>query len=161
MALKITLLTLPCVAMMMMMMMMVAQAAPQKLQGKAGAHHKPANSHGEDSPKYYIISNLEQEIKPASMSIRPIHNDSISPWEYISTTDSNRIPSQLHEARCLLTGCLNWNGVETLELESRRIFRQIPVLQRVRGDDKNYFFRLEYKTISVGCTCVRPYVEQI
>ncbi|KAI5610890.1 interleukin 17a/f1 precursor [Silurus asotus] len=68
---------------------------------------------------------------------------------------------KLSEARCLLTGCLNWKGVETLELESRRIFRQVPVLQRVRGDDKNYFFRLEYKIISVGCTCVRPYVEQI
>ncbi|KAI5101956.1 interleukin 17a/f1 precursor [Silurus meridionalis] len=79
----------------------------------------------------------------------------------LTTTDGNRIPSQLSEARCLLTGCLNWKGVETLELESRRIFRQVPVLQRVRGDNKNYFFRLEYKIISVGCTCVRPYVEQI
>ncbi|XP_017331302.1 interleukin 17a/f1 [Ictalurus punctatus] len=153
MALKIMLLTLPCV----MMMMMVAQAAPSKLQGKLGAHHKPEA----DSPKYYIIGNLEHDIKLASHSIRPIQNDSISPWEYISTTDSNRIPSQLHEARCLLTGCLNWSGVETMEWESRRIFRQIPILQRVRGDDKNYYFRLEYKTVSVGCTCVRPYVEQI
>ncbi|KAK3563675.1 hypothetical protein QTP86_034102, partial [Hemibagrus guttatus] len=144
---------LPCVMMMMMMMMMVTQAAPQKI--KVSAHHKTLNSEDE-SPKFFILGDLEQEIKPASHSIRPIHNNSISPWETIYTTDSNRIPSQLPEARCLLSGCLNWNGVETLELESRRIFWQVPVLQRVRrGNDKNYYFRLEHKTISVGCTCVR------
>lgn len=69
---------LPCV--MMMMMMLVAQAAPQKLQGKVGTHHKPESQ--DNSLKYYII-NLEHEIKPASHSIRPINNDSISPWEYM------------------------------------------------------------------------------
>ncbi|KAK2842969.1 hypothetical protein Q7C36_011184 [Tachysurus vachellii] len=159
MALKTTILTLPYVMMMMMMMMTVTQAAPQKV--KMNVHHKAPSSE-DASPKLFILEDLEQEIKPASHSIRPIHNDSISPWETRYTHDSNRIPSYLPEARCLLSGCLNQDGVETLELESRRIFWQVPVLQRVRrGDDKSYYFRLEYKTISVGCTCVRPYVEQI
>ncbi|TTO79341.1 Interleukin-17F [Bagarius yarrelli] len=108
-------------------------------------------------------ADLEKEIKQAKHSIRPIHNDSISPWEITYTTKPNRIPFQLPEARCLLNGCLNWNGMETMELESRRILWQVPVLQRVSrsGDDKNYYFRLEHETISVGCTCVRPYVTQI
>ncbi|XP_060788950.1 interleukin 17a/f1 [Neoarius graeffei] len=157
MALKITLLMLPCV----MMMMMVAQAAPQRHQGKVSTHHKSPNPSEDNSPKYYVITNLESEIKSTSHSIRPIQNNSISPWEYVSTTDSNRIPSHIDEARCLLTGCFNSNGVETLELESRPIFRQIPVLHRVHGNDRNYYFRLEYKTISVGCTCIRPYVQQM
>ncbi|XP_053365185.1 interleukin 17a/f1 [Clarias gariepinus] len=157
MALKFALLLLPYM-MIMMIAMMVAQAAPHKPPGKVSTHRKPPE---DDAPKYYIVGNLEHEIKTTSHSVRPIHNDSISPWEYITTTDLNRIPAQLHEARCLLSGCLNWEGVETMELESRRIIRQIPVLQRVRGDDKNYNFRLEYKAISVGCTCVRPYVQEI
>ncbi|GAA6109195.1 interleukin 17a/f1 [Tachysurus ichikawai] len=158
MALKTTLLTLPYV-MMMVMLMMVTQAAPQK--GKMTAHHKAPSSE-DASPKLFIVGDLEQEIKLASHSIRPIHNDSISPWEIRYTYDSNRIPSYLPEAHCLLSGCLNQNGDEMLELESRRIFWQVLVLQRVRrGDDKSYYFRLEHKTISVGCTCVRPYVEQI
>ncbi|KAK1793102.1 hypothetical protein P4O66_011508 [Electrophorus voltai] len=129
-----------------------AQGAPRK------EHHSGYHK-GQEPPLYRLI--LDHQPKAPSIPIRSINNDSISPWEYLYTHDDSLIPSHTAEAKCLLSGCLNMSGVETRDMESRPIFKQILVLRKVRGDQNNYYFQLEYKTISVGCTCVRPYVEQV
>lgn len=73
----------------------------------------------------------------------------------------------LSEARCLLRGCLDLEGREVHNLESRPILRQVLLLRRVRAEPKGagsqghgYYFRLESRLVAVGCTCVRPAVLQ-
>ncbi|XP_072546292.1 interleukin 17a/f1 [Salminus brasiliensis] len=145
-ALNIALLTVVCV---IGLTTLGVQGAPSKV--KNGGHHK--------EPSHCLV--LDPQIKASSTSIRPINNDSISPWEYIHTEDPDLYPPVITSARCLLTGCLNMNGEEILDVESKPILKQILVLRRVKVDEKNFHFRLEYKTISVGCTCVRPYVQSV
>ncbi|KAK3516740.1 hypothetical protein QTP70_022532 [Hemibagrus guttatus] len=72
--------------------------------------------------------------------------------------DESRIPSRIFEAKCERTGCLSKDGNEDAGLESKPIFYQFLVLRRVKGKKKNYSFRLEKHTASVGCTCVVPNV---
>ncbi|XP_060772038.1 interleukin 17a/f3 [Neoarius graeffei] len=85
-------------------------------------------------------------------------SQSTSPWMYEVSYDESRIPSRIFEAKCERVGCLNKDGSEDVGLESKPIFYQILVLRRVKGKKKNYSFRLEKYTTSVGCTCVSPNV---
>ncbi|XP_076834842.1 interleukin 17a/f1 [Brachyhypopomus gauderio] len=140
------------VAYVMGVIIMGVQASPKR-QPHGGPHK------GQEPPSYRLI--LDQQLKAPSNHIRPINNDSISPWEYIYTHNDSLIPSHIAEAKCLLSGCLNVSGEEVRDMESRPILKQILVLRRVRGDQHSYHFQLEYKTISVGCTCIRPYVEHV
>ncbi|XP_051578602.1 interleukin 17a/f1 [Myxocyprinus asiaticus] len=119
--------------------------------------HKTAEE--SDPSSYRLI--LDSQFKPSSNPIRPINNDSISPWIYTFIQDKDLYPSKIAEAKCLLTGCLNIRNEEDNSYESKPIYRQILILRRVRGDKHNYSFKLEYKTIAVGCTCVRPYTEEV
>ncbi|XP_067310760.1 interleukin 17a/f1 [Pseudorasbora parva] len=137
-----------------------AEGAPSKhLQRKGSA--KPSEE-SDPSSSYRLI--LDSEFK-AAKPIHPINNDSISPWTYTFTHDENLYPSSIAEAKCSLTGCLidaDGSGVaEDQEYHSKPVYTQIMVLRRIRGEKPNYSFRLEYKTIAVGCTCVRSYVERV
>ncbi|KAI4903604.1 hypothetical protein NFI96_013573, partial [Prochilodus magdalenae] len=129
------------------------------VQGASVSHHSGKHNEHPKSRSYQLtLDNPEQDM---SSSIRPINNDSISPWEYVLIRDSDYIPEAISTARCLLTGCRNVSGKEVLDVESKPIWRQILVLKKVRSsDEKNYQLKLAYKKISVGCTCVRPYVQQ-
>ncbi|XP_062857316.1 interleukin 17a/f3 [Trichomycterus rosablanca] len=82
---------------------------------------------------------------------------SLSPWTYDTTFENSRIPNYISEAKCVRTGCLTNGGHEDTGLQSKPIFYQILVLRRVSGR-KKYSFKVEKKTVSVGCTCVRPNV---
>nr|UOV22697.1 interleukin 17F1 [Oostethus manadensis] len=97
----------------------------------------------------------------SSRAFRPLQNDSISPWTYNVSHDISVFPP-VSEARCLLRGCLDSNGVEDLKLKSAPILHQVLLLHRVksRGTEPGYHYRLENRLIAVGCTCVRDPVLQ-
>ncbi|XP_026142621.1 interleukin-17F-like [Carassius auratus] len=131
-----------------------AEGAPSKpLQKKA--NHK-SSEESLPSSSYRLI--LDPEFKSSANPIHPINNDSISPWTYTFTHDDSLYPSSIAEAKCSLTGCL-LGGAE--DFHSKPIYTQIMVLRKIRGEKQNYSLKLEYKTIAVGCTCVRPNVQQV
>lgn len=68
----------------------------------------------------------------------------------------------MSDARCLLRGCLDSEGVEDLGLESKPILHHVLLLRRVRseGAEHSYHYRLESRLVAVGCTCVRPISQQ-
>ncbi|KAK7152706.1 hypothetical protein R3I93_010811 [Phoxinus phoxinus] len=139
-----------------------AEGAPSKNPPKKGnGQHRSSEESDPSSSSYRLI--LDSEFK-AAKQIQPINNDSISPWTYTFTYDENLYPSSIAEAKCSLTGCLietksGW--IEVQDYQSKPIYTQIMVLRRIRGEKHNYSFRLEYKTIAVGCTCIRPFVEHV
>ncbi|KAG9268972.1 interleukin 17a/f1 [Astyanax mexicanus] len=144
-------------AMKFALMMAVCVVALAGLRVQGASLKKNSGPHKE--PSHCLV--LDQQIKGSAASIRPINNDSISPWEYTYTEDPDLYPSVISSARCLLTGCLNVSGDEVLDVESKPIERQILVLRRVKTSKTDFHFKLEYKTITVGCTCVRPHVQNI
>ncbi|XP_077095130.1 interleukin 17a/f1 [Siphateles boraxobius] len=140
-----------------------AEGAPSiNPQRKGNGHHRSSDpSESNPSSSYRLL--LDSEFK-AAKPIQPINNESISPWTYTFTRDENLYPSSIAEAKCSLTGCLienNSKWIEVQDYQSKPIYTQIMVLRRIGGEKHNYSFRLEYKTIAVGCTCIRPYVEHV
>ncbi|XP_030626796.1 interleukin 17a/f3 [Chanos chanos] len=102
---------------------------------------------------------LDPSLISSPSPLSPSPNMSLSPWTYEYTYDESRFPSRIYEARCGKTGCLTTDGFEDLGLQSEPILYQILVLKRVKPKrGKKAFYRLESKTIKVGCTCVRPRV---
>ncbi|XP_008396384.1 interleukin 17a/f3 [Poecilia reticulata] len=96
-----------------------------------------------------------------------IANLSLSPWTYIDTYNSSRLPQKILQANCSTSGCLNLQGRgEDASLEAKPIKYQVLVLYRTlkkknnkKGKKKNkYIFMLGTEEITVGCTCVRPTV---
>ncbi|XP_028999810.1 interleukin 17a/f1 [Betta splendens] len=140
--------TVACVVAVMMMMVMTAEAAAMP-RGHSKVETVPLQ--------------LDFNAIVPSRSIRALENASISPWTYNVSHDSSLFPPLLSEARCLLQGCLNADGLEDLSLESRPIMQQVLVLRRVgsgrTGDHHGYHFRLESRVIAVGCTCIRPIIQ--
>ncbi|XP_054626020.1 interleukin 17a/f1 [Dunckerocampus dactyliophorus] len=104
---------------------------------------------------------LNPNLLISSRPFRPLHNDSISPWTYNDSHDASVFPP-VSEARCLLQGCLDSDGVEDLKLKSAPILHQVLLLHRLKskGTESGYHFRLEPRLIAVGCTCVRDPVRR-
>nr|AGT55826.1 IL-17AF1 [Ctenopharyngodon idella] len=153
-ALNIQVLVVACM-MGLVLISFGAEGAPSKHLPKKGSGHHRSSDESDPSSSYRLI--LDSEFK-AAKPIRPLNNDSISPWTYTFTHDENLYPSSIAEAKCSLTGCLIDGSEDYL---SQPIYTQIMVLRRIRGEKHNYSFRIEYKTIAVGCTCIRPYVEHV
>ncbi|XP_016390869.1 interleukin-17F-like [Sinocyclocheilus rhinocerous] len=133
-----------------------AEGAPSKHLTKKGNHRSQEEL--DPSSSYRLI--LDPEFKSPANPNLPINNDSISPWTYTFMHDESLYPSNIAVAKCSLTGCLI-DGTEDQDYQSKPIYTQIIVLRKIRGDKHNYSLRLEYKTIAVGCTCVRPYVQHV
>nr|XP_057944400.1 interleukin 17a/f1 [Doryrhamphus excisus] len=104
---------------------------------------------------------LNPNVLVPSRPFRPLHNDSISPWTYNDSHDVSVFPP-VSEARCLLRGCLDSDGVEDLTLKSAPILHQVLLLHRLKsgGKEPGYHYRLEPRLIAVGCTCVRDPVRR-
>ncbi|OCT79087.1 hypothetical protein XELAEV_18030184mg [Xenopus laevis] len=89
-----------------------------------------------------------------------IRNRSLSPWDYINDEDNNRYPNIIYEANCRHVGCLDPQGNMDPRLNSIPIRQEILVLRReMIGCTSS--FSLEKKMVTVGCTCVRPIVQNI
>ncbi|XP_008261263.2 interleukin-17F [Oryctolagus cuniculus] len=85
-------------------------------------------------------------------------NRSISPWDYNITRDPHRFPSEIAEARCRHSGCINAQGEEDSSMNSVPIQQEFLVLRREpQGCSRS--FRLEKVWVTVGCTCVTPIVR--
>ncbi|KAL7406709.1 hypothetical protein ABVT39_024863 [Epinephelus coioides] len=146
------------VAMVMMMMMMMTEAAAKGHSKHSVKTHKTST---DGATVETVPLQLDPNALTASKNIRPLQNSSISPWTYNITRDDSLFPPVLSEARCLLRGCLDSEGQEDLNLESRLIMHQVLLLRRVKstGAEHSYHYRLETRLIAVGCTCIRPIVQ--
>ncbi|XP_004590601.2 interleukin-17F [Ochotona princeps] len=85
-------------------------------------------------------------------------NRSISPWDYNITRDPHRFPSEIAEARCRYSGCINAQGEEDNSMNSVPIQQEFLVLRR-EPQGCSHSFRLEKVRVTVGCTCVTPIVR--
>ncbi|XP_053345519.1 interleukin 17a/f3 [Clarias gariepinus] len=134
-----------------------ADNSPAGRRGKKERKRSPAKKSSQRKAiKLWLGVDPAVEKQPDTYQVSP--SQSTSPWTYEVSYDESRIPSHMFEAKCERMGCLNKDGIEDLGLESKPIFYQILVLRRVKGKKKDYSFRLERHTTSVGCTCVLPNV---
>ncbi|XP_053281941.1 interleukin 17a/f1 [Pleuronectes platessa] len=148
------------VAMMMMMMMMMSEAGPMPKAGGQLKHSARTRNKTHDAAAGMVPLQLDPKSLVPTTTIRSLENSSISPWTYTESRDASLLPPTLSEARCLLQGCLNLEGVEDQSLESRPIMHHVFMLRRVKSAAaENYHYKLESRVIAVGCTCVRPTVQ--
>ncbi|XP_060019057.1 interleukin-17F isoform X2 [Lagenorhynchus albirostris] len=89
-----------------------------------------------------------------------LQNRSSTPWDYNVTRDPHRYPSEIAEARCRHTGCLNAEGKEDSSMNSVPIQQEFLVLRR-ESQGCSRSFRLEKVRVTVGCTCVTPIVRYV
>lgn len=75
------------------------------------------------------------------------------------TRDPHRFPSEIAEAQCRYSGCINAQGQEDSSMNSVAIHQEILVLRREPQGCSNSF-RLEKMRVKVGCTCVTPIVHR-
>ncbi|KAM4695281.1 interleukin-17A-like [Discoglossus pictus] len=85
---------------------------------------------------------------------------SLSPWDISLDMDQNRYPHVIVEAKCRHDGCVDSNGNIDLSINSIPIRQEILVLRRELSGC-NYIFKLEKKMVTVGCTCVRPNLQDL
>ncbi|XP_036912069.1 interleukin-17F [Sturnira hondurensis] len=93
----------------------------------------------------------------ASVS-QDVQNRSSSPWDYNVTRDPYRFPSEIAEAQCRHSGCINAEGKEDSSMNSVPIEQEILVL-RSEPQGCSHSFRLEKVKVTVGCTCVAPIIR--
>uniref|UniRef100_A0A8C9M831 Interleukin-17F n=1 Tax=Panthera tigris altaica TaxID=74533 RepID=A0A8C9M831_PANTA len=103
----------------------------------------------EDNSVRVDIRILRQNQGAISIS-NDFQNRSSSPWDYNITRDPNRFPSEIVEAQCRHSGCINAEGQEDSSMNS------VPEPQ---GCSRT--FRLEKVRVTVGCTCVTPIVRYV
>ncbi|NXU38420.1 IL17F protein, partial [Drymodes brunneopygia] len=100
------------------------------------------------------ISNTNQDTKASA----DVSSRSLAPWDYRIDEDHDRFPRLLADAECRHSRCVSPEGHLDHSLNSVPITQEILVLRREqRGCQQSY--RLEKKTITVGCTCVTPLVQ--
>ncbi|XP_069832051.1 interleukin-17F-like [Dendropsophus ebraccatus] len=113
------------------------------------SHHLPSSVTVDTSLIY--TSYLDRFVR-----MRNIHSRSLSPWDYRINKDPNRIPIMIVEANCLTSGCADTDGNENPSLISYPIQQEMIVLQR-KEKGCSFSYRLETVTVTVGCTCVKPF----
>ncbi|XP_069582959.1 interleukin-17A-like [Ranitomeya imitator] len=96
----------------------------------------------------------------AQLMADSVRSRSISPWEYSSNVDSNRLPVVINEARCLHRGCLDPEGHVDLSMNSVPIRQEVLVLRRERRGCVP-IHKLEKQLVTVGCTCVRAIIQYL
>lgn len=135
-------------------MMMITEAAAMPKTGKT--HKKSSDGAAPET----VSLQLDPKALANQRHVRLLNNASISPWTYNVTNDNTLFPPFLSEARCQLRGCLDSEGQEDLNLESRPIMHQVLLLRRIwTAGSAHYHYRLESRLIAVGCTCVRPVIR--
>ncbi|XP_062378164.1 interleukin 17a/f1 [Sardina pilchardus] len=122
-----------------------------------GAHGAPQpRPGGKKQPHAYLLLNHSI---PETPQMRSYGNSSMSPWTYNISHEDDRFPADIFNARCLHQGCLTAGGKVNEDLLSVPIERQILVLRKKADRKGENYFMLDYMTIAVGCTCVRPQVH--
>ncbi|XP_019514280.1 PREDICTED: interleukin-17F [Hipposideros armiger] len=85
-------------------------------------------------------------------------NRSNSPWDYNITRDPHRFPSEIAEAQCRFSGCVNAEGKEDSSMNSVPIQQEFLILRR-EAQGCSHSFQLEKMRVTVGCTCATPIVR--
>ncbi|XP_021167502.1 interleukin 17a/f2 [Fundulus heteroclitus] len=83
---------------------------------------------------------------------------SLSPWTWRTTTVKNQIPSTIWEANCTSEFCSapKPGQAGNHNLNSVPIYQNILVLTRM----SNRCYSASYRSVAVGCTCVRATTDQ-
>ncbi|KFV82316.1 Interleukin-17F, partial [Struthio camelus australis] len=100
------------------------------------------------------ISNINQDTKMAS----DVSSRSLAPWDYRIDEDPNRFPHVIADAQCRHSSCVDLAGQLDYSVNSVPIRQEILVLRRERRGCQ-HSYRLEKKTITVGCTCAKPVIR--
>ncbi|KAG8550074.1 hypothetical protein GDO81_029045 [Engystomops pustulosus] len=88
-----------------------------------------------------------------------VRKRSTSPWDYSYDKNIYRNPMIIAEAKCDHAGCVDAQGNIDINLNSVPIKQEILVLLReMKGCSP--VFKLEKKIVTVGCTCVRPLIQE-
>ncbi|XP_013366188.1 PREDICTED: interleukin-17F [Chinchilla lanigera] len=134
-------------------------AARKALRVGNTALQKPSNCPPlEDNTITVDIRILNQ--KQGTPIPHDFRNRSSSPWDYNITRDPHRFPTEIVEAQCRHSGCINAQGQEDSSMNSVAIQQEILVLRREpRGC--SHSFQLEKVLVTVGCTCVTPIVRHV
>ncbi|MED6254573.1 hypothetical protein ATANTOWER_029576 [Ataeniobius toweri] len=99
------------------------------------------------------------EISSLSEGSWNINLKSLSPWTWRTTTVQNQIPSTIWEANCSSEFCspLKPGQLGHHILNSVPIYQNILVLTRMEG---SHCYTASYRSVAVGCTCIRPNAGQ-
>ncbi|KAM4592423.1 interleukin 17a/f2 [Odontesthes bonariensis] len=118
-----------------------------------------ASSSEEQAPPPACSSTLEfsSEVQSSSQENGKIHHRSLSPWSWRSTSVKNRIPATLWEAECSSMFCSGPDQTENHNLNSVPIHQSVLVLTR-KDDGRCYV--ASYRSVAVGCTCIRAKASQ-
>ncbi|XP_060686731.1 interleukin-17A-like [Hemiscyllium ocellatum] len=84
-------------------------------------------------------------------------NRSVSPWIYRLDHDPNRYPVIIRRAECVSSHCLNSEGKEDLNLNTRLVKQEMIVLKK-EGHENRITYRAELVMVPVACICVLPVV---
>ncbi|XP_074046279.1 interleukin-17F-like [Macrotis lagotis] len=134
------------------------------LLGNVGARKitkRGANSQKENNCPSSESNSVKVDIRITNQEQAPhfahtFQNRSTSPWDYNITKDPNRFPSEIAQARCRYSGCINAEGQEENGKNSVPIQQEVLVLRRETSKNCSPSFRLEKILVTVGCTCVTP-----
>ncbi|XP_015260055.1 PREDICTED: interleukin-17A-like [Cyprinodon variegatus] len=117
-------------------------------------------SSGEPAPPPLCNSTLvfSSVISSSSAGSGNIHLRSLSPWTWRTTTVKNRIPETIWEAECSSEFCLSPKPgpAGSHNLNSVPVYQSVLVLTRMKG---SRCYAASYKSVAVGCTCVRASVD--
>ncbi|KAG9344766.1 hypothetical protein JZ751_010453 [Albula glossodonta] len=130
------------------------KGVPRNKEGKTSRDRAARSRGGKAEQTVQLL--LDPYVISKSPPAPPPGRNSLSPWNYSYIHDDNLFPSRIAQAECLSTSCLDYKGWNDQDLESKPIHHQILVLRRIKGRGKKNIFRLESRTIRVGCTCVFP-----
>ncbi|XP_065138779.1 interleukin-17C [Paramisgurnus dabryanus] len=117
------------------------------------SRHAPVGSanHKERTCKHFL-----SELSSVHLSSEIKHR-SLAPWRTRIVEDPEMIPSRYEEAECLCDGCII-NGAHNHSYNSVPVLQKMLFLKKVKclSDPSKYSFKIEYKEVAVGCTCVAP-----
>ncbi|KAM8893499.1 interleukin 17a/f2 [Spinachia spinachia] len=84
-----------------------------------------------------------------------IHLRSLSPWSWGPSPATHQIPSTIWEAKCSSSSCSGPGAGR--DLNSVPIYQNLLVLTR---QEREHCFTASYRSVAVGCTCVRARTVQ-
>lgn len=111
-----------------------------------------------DSDRIVAPSTCEQAALEATGEVS---DRALSPWTYRVDRDANRHPPEIYMAVCLCRGCI-LNQKESHDYNSQLIYANQRVLKksRCKTNPNKYNVTREWIRVTVGCTCVRPNVQE-
>ncbi|XP_004869117.3 interleukin-17F [Heterocephalus glaber] len=139
---------------------LLREAAAWKTRGVGNTSlQKPSNCPPLEGNTVRVNTRILNQ-KQGILITHDFRNRSSSPWDYNITRDPHRFPTEIVEARCRHSGCINAQGQEDSSMSSVAIQQEILVLRR-EPEGCAHSFQLEKILVTVGCTCVTPIIHHV